>query len=127
MRRIQSSVDTHAENFVRYKAFNEQRVLAFQERQRLAKEERPERAVQRLRTQNKLLPRERLSLLLDPGTPFLEFSSLAANCSYEGVVPGGGVITGIGIVNGREFVIHCSDCTVKAGAWYPLGVKKSLR
>ena len=71
--------------------------------------------------------RDRIELLLDPGTPFLELSTLAANTEYGGEVPGAGIVSGIGIVNGREVVIHADDASVKGGAWYPLSVKKIVR
>ncbi|MCC6335654.1 MAG: methylcrotonoyl-CoA carboxylase [Myxococcales bacterium] len=75
----------------------------------------------------KLLPRERVNGLLDPGTPFLELSQLAAHGMYDGAAPGAGLITGIGRVTGRECVIVCNDATVKGGSYYPLTVKKHLR
>ncbi|OZB59875.1 MAG: methylcrotonoyl-CoA carboxylase [Thiomonas sp. 13-66-29] len=75
----------------------------------------------------KLLPRERVAQLLDPGTPFLEFSALAGLGLYGDAAPGAGIITGIGRVNGRECVIVCNDATVKGGTYYPLTVKKHLR
>ncbi len=75
----------------------------------------------------KLLPRDRIARLLDPGTPFLEFSALAAYGMYGGAAPGAGIITGIGRVSGRECVIVCNDATVKGGTYYPLTVKKHLR
>ncbi len=75
----------------------------------------------------KLLPRERLERLLDPGAPFLEFSQLAAHGMYGGEVPAAGMITGIGRVAGRECVVVVNDATVKGGTYYPLTVKKHLR
>ncbi len=75
----------------------------------------------------KLLPRQRIDRLLDPGSPFLEFSPLAAKGLYGDEVPCGGVITGIGRVSGTECVIVCNDATVKGGTYYPLTVKKHLR
>ncbi len=75
----------------------------------------------------KLLPRERLQQLLDPGTPFLELSQLAAYEVYPDVVPAAGIITGIGRVAGTECVIVVNDATVKGGTYYPLTVKKHLR
>ncbi len=71
--------------------------------------------------------RDRIEMLLDPGTPFLELSTLAANLSYGGEVPGAGIVSGIGIVNGREVIIHADDASVKGGAWYPHSVKKIVR
>jgi 3-methylcrotonyl-CoA carboxylase beta subunit len=75
----------------------------------------------------KLLPRDRVEMLLDPGTPFLELSPLAAHGLYHGDAPGAGLITGIGRVAGRECLIVCNDATVKGGTYYPMTVKKHLR
>jgi 3-methylcrotonyl-CoA carboxylase beta subunit len=86
-----------------------------------------EAARARHRARGKLLPRERVEWLLDPGTPFLEFSPLAAWGLYDGEAPGAGLITGIGRISGRECVIVCNDATVKGGTYYPLTVKKHLR
>ncbi len=75
----------------------------------------------------KLLPRDRVAGLIDPGSPFLEFSALAAHKVYDDEVPAAGLITGIGRINGTECVIVCNDATVKGGTYYPLTVKKHLR
>ena len=75
----------------------------------------------------KLLPRERIRTLLDPGAPFLELSQLAAHGVYDEPVPAAGIITGIGRVSGQECVIVVNDATVKGGTYYPLTVKKHLR
>jgi len=75
----------------------------------------------------KLLPRERVERLIDPGTPFLELSPLAAHGMYDGEAPGAGVITGIGRIAGIECVVVCNDATVKGGTYYPMTVKKHLR
>jgi len=75
----------------------------------------------------KLLPRDRVERLLDPGSPFLEVGQLTANDMYHGEVPGAGLIAGIGRVSGRQAMIVCNDATVKGGTYYPLTVKKHLR
>ncbi len=75
----------------------------------------------------KLLVRDRIDALIDPGTPFLEFSQLAAHKTYEDVIPSAGIVTGIGVVNGQECIIVANDATVKGGTYYPLTVKKHLR
>src|SRR6266581_3779510 len=75
----------------------------------------------------KLLPRERLRLLLDPGSPFLELSQLAAFGMYEDEAPGAGIITGVGRVSGQECMVVVNDATVKGGTYYPMTVKKHLR
>ena len=86
-----------------------------------------EKAQQRHTARGKLLPRERLNALLDPGSPFLELSQLAAFEVYDDVVPGAGIITGIGRVAGQECMIFVNDATVKGGTYYPLTVKKQGR
>ena len=75
----------------------------------------------------KLLPRERIRALLDPGSPFLELSPLAAHGMYDGAAPGAGLVTGIGRVRGIEVVVVANDATVKGGTYFPLTVKKHLR
>lgn len=75
----------------------------------------------------KLLPRERIAQLLDPGSPFLELSQLATYGMYKDDAPGAGIITGIGRIAGRECMIVCNDATVKGGTYYPITVKKHVR
>ncbi|MCH8237049.1 MAG: methylcrotonoyl-CoA carboxylase [Proteobacteria bacterium] len=75
----------------------------------------------------KLLPRERIKRLLDSDTPFLEFSALAGHGLYDDKVPAGGIITGLGRINGTEIVVLANDATVKGGTYYPITVKKHLR
>lgn len=86
-----------------------------------------ERSRKRHIERGKLLPRDRVSTLLDEGSPFLELSQLAAYKVYDDDVPSAGIITGIGRVNGQECMIVCNDPTVKGGSYYPLTVKKHLR
>jgi 3-methylcrotonyl-CoA carboxylase beta subunit len=86
-----------------------------------------ERSRERHVARGKLLPRERVEHLLDPGSPFLEIGQLAAAGVYEDDIPGAGLITGIGIVSGRQCMIVCNDATVKGGTYYPMTVKKHLR
>src|SRR5215212_1035475 len=80
--------------------------------------------LQRHRDQGKLPVRERIDKLLDPGSPFLELSPLAAWEMYDSEAPGAGLVTGIGRVSGREVLIVANDATVKGGTYYPLTVKK---
>ncbi len=87
----------------------------------------PPAAHQRHREQGKLFVRERIDRLLDPGSPFLELSPLAAWEMYGGEAPGAGIVTGVGRVSGRECLIVANDATVKGGTYYPLTVKKHLR
>jgi 3-methylcrotonyl-CoA carboxylase beta subunit len=86
-----------------------------------------DRARARHLERGKLLPRERVDRLLDPGAPFLELSPLAAFGLYDDEAPGAGIITGVGTVQGRQCVIVANDATVKGGTYYPMTVKKHLR
>ncbi|WP_037576234.1 carboxyl transferase domain-containing protein [Phaeacidiphilus oryzae] len=86
-----------------------------------------ERARARHTSRGKLLPRDRVDTLLDPGSPFLELSPLAAEGLYDGDAPAAGLITGIGRVSGREVLVIANDATVKGGTYYPMTVKKHLR
>jgi acetyl-CoA carboxylase carboxyltransferase component len=86
-----------------------------------------EKYLQRHRDQGKLPPRERIERLLDPGSPFLELSPLAAWEMYDNDAPGAGIVTGIGRVSGREVLVVANDATVKGGTYYPITVKKHLR
>jgi 3-methylcrotonyl-CoA carboxylase beta subunit len=87
----------------------------------------PEPVRTRHQERGKLLPRDRVNQLLDPGSPFLELSPLAANGMYNDEAPGAGLITGIGTVSGRQSMIIANDATVKGGTYYPITVKKHLR
>jgi 3-methylcrotonyl-CoA carboxylase beta subunit len=86
-----------------------------------------EEARRRHTSRGKLLPRSRIDRLLDPGSPFLELSALAASGLYEDQAPAGGLITGIGRIEGREVVVIANDATVKGGTYFPVTVKKHLR
>ena len=86
-----------------------------------------EKARTRHTARGKMLPRDRVQHLIDPGSPFLEVGGLAAHDMYEGACPGAGIITGVGRVEGREVMIVCNDATVKGGTYYPMTVKKHLR
>src|SRR5438132_12125174 len=86
-----------------------------------------ERTVGRHRERGKLLARERIDRLVDPGSAFLELGALAAWDLYDREAPSAGVVTGVGVVEGRECVIVANDATVKGGSYFPLTVKKHLR
>ncbi|HEY1125166.1 MAG TPA: carboxyl transferase domain-containing protein [Sphingobium sp.] len=86
-----------------------------------------EKAREKHVARGKLLPRERIDRLLDPGSPFLEIGQLAAHGVYEDDIPGAGIVAGIGRVSGRQVMIAANDATVKGGTYYPLSVKKHLR
>lgn len=87
----------------------------------------PEKAVAKHRARNKLLPRERIDLLIDPGTPFLELSPLAAYGKYHDSFPSAGIVTGIGVIHGRETVIVANDATVKGGTYVKETIRKHIR
>ena len=105
------------------------RALVADLRQTVAKVEEGGGAEARRRhlARGKLPARERVRLLLDPGSPFLEFSALAAHGMYDGEVPAAGIVTGIGRIMGRECVVVANDATVKGGTYFPMTVKKHLR
>src|SRR5437660_2190067 len=86
-----------------------------------------EAAVERHRSRGKLTARERIDRLVDPSSTFLELNALAAWDLYDGAAPGAGIVTGIGVVEGRQCVIVANDATVKGGSYFPLTVKKHLR
>jgi 3-methylcrotonyl-CoA carboxylase beta subunit len=86
-----------------------------------------EKARERHVGRGKLLPRDRVMNLIDPGSPFLELSPLAANGMYDGDIHGAGLITGIGRIEGRECMIVANDATIKGGSYHPMKVKKHLR
>ncbi len=124
---LTSKVDTSSDTYRAYAAHN--RKLAEELRQRVAKAALGgnEKSRERHTSRGKLLPRDRVERLLDPGSPFLEIGQLAACDLYHGEVPGAGMIAGIGRVSGREAMIVCNDATVKGGTYYPMTVKKHLR
>ncbi|MER2265237.1 carboxyl transferase domain-containing protein [Methylobacterium oxalidis] len=97
------------------------------ERRAVAAEGGSEKARARHLARGKLLPRDRVMRLLDPGSPFLEIGALAAYGLYDGEIHGAGLIAGIGRVCGREVMVFCNDATIKGGTYYPLTVKKHLR
>jgi acetyl-CoA carboxylase carboxyltransferase component len=86
-----------------------------------------EKALQKHRSRGKLTARERIDRLLDPDTAFLELSALAANDMYDNQAPGAGIVTGIGVIEGRECVLVANDATVKGGTYFPMTIKKHLR
>ncbi|MGH3863902.1 carboxyl transferase domain-containing protein, partial [Actinokineospora sp.] len=124
---LRSDADPADEAFQRN--VKEHRVLVDDLRERLgtAALGGPEKARTRHVERGKLLPRDRVDSLVDPGSPFLELSPLAATGMYGDDAPAAGVITGVGRVSGRECVIVANDATVKGGTYYPMTVKKHLR
>jgi len=127
MRRIESQIDARSADFARFREKNLARVGEFHDRQNEARHSRPQRDFDRLAHHGKQFVRERIEALLDPGTPFLELSSLAACTEYDGDAKSASVVTGIGVVSGREVMVRADDPSIKGGAWYPLTVKKNVR
>jgi 3-methylcrotonyl-CoA carboxylase beta subunit len=124
---IASSVNTASADFRANQAAMRALVDELQNRRAKAAEGGPLRARERHLSRGKLLPRDRVMTLIDPGAPFLELSPLAANGMYDDDINGAGIITGVGRVSGRECVIVCNDSTIKGGTYYPMTVKKHLR
>jgi 3-methylcrotonyl-CoA carboxylase beta subunit len=124
---IESQIDTRSPAFAENAAAMQAKVKDLQRVLQQTALGGSDAARQKHIARGKLLPRERVEKLLDPGTPFLELSGLAAHEMYNGDAPAAGIITGIGRVSGIECVIVCNDATVKGGTYYPLTVKKHLR
>ena len=127
MSKLRSHVDPKSEGFKRNAGAYEELLAELRERSAEARRGGGEKAQRRHKERGKLLVRDRIELLLDPGTAFLELSPLAAYGMYDGSVPAAGVVTGIGRVSGKEVVIVANDATVKGGTYYPMTVKKHLR
>ncbi|MEW5913281.1 MAG: carboxyl transferase domain-containing protein [Thermodesulfobacteriota bacterium] len=124
---LESRVDTESTEYKATFAHNLALVEELKAELATARDQRSERSLARNQEQNKLTVRERLDLLLDRNTPFLELSPLAARGMYGGGVHGAGVVAGIGVVAGREVLVHANDQLIKGGTTYPMGVKKALR
>ncbi len=124
---LASKADVRGATFGRNAAAQDQLRAELHDRLAAAALGGPARTRERHVARGKLLPRERVDALLDPGSPFLELSPLAADGMYDGDAPGAGIITGVGRVSGREVVVVANDATVKGGTYYPMTVKKHLR
>src|ERR1044072_5673184 len=124
---LTSQLDREAEEFARRRERMEELVAELRERTAQVARGGGEKATERHRSRGKLPARERADRLLDPGTAFLELNALAAWDLYDRGAPGAGIVTGIGVVEGRECVIVANEATVKGGAYSPLTVKKHLR
>ena len=124
---LQSRINTRDETFETNRAHMQAQVDDLRALVSTIRQGGGAKAQERHTSRGKLLPRERLNALLDPGSPFLELSQLAAYKVYEDDVPGAGIITGIGRVAGQECMIFVNDATVKGGTYYPLTVKKQCR
>ena len=124
---IATQIDKNSESFRNNHDSMAEQVKFFKDRVEKTKQGGGAKAIERHRERGKLTARERISALIDPGTSFLEFSTLAAWNMYEGKAPGAGLVTGIGIVESVETLIVANDATVKGGTYFPMTVKKHLR
>ena len=124
---LKSEINTASDEFRANRAAMQALVADLAQKRLEATAGGPEKLRERHIARGKLLPRDRVLRLIDPSSPFLEFSQLAALNLYTSDIHGAGVITGIGRVSGRECVIVCNDATIKGGTYYPLTVKKHLR
>src|SRR5438874_7338686 len=124
---LQSRINPSDDTFVANRERMQQLVQQLRDRVTAARQGGGPKYLQRHRDQGKLPVRERIDLLLDHGSPFLELSPLAAFEMYDNDAPAAGIVTGIGRVSGREVLIVANDATVKGGTYYPITVKKHLR
>ena len=125
--KLKSKVITNSEDFNANRQSQLAALSAVQEAVQMAELGGGEAARERHLSRGKLLPRDRVSNLLDPGSPFLEIGVTAAHGMYEGAAPSAGVIAGVGQVNGIDCMVVCNDATVKGGTYFPMSVKKHLR
>jgi 3-methylcrotonyl-CoA carboxylase beta subunit len=124
---LQSSLSPRSDTFLKNRAAHEAALAEIAEAAQLAHGGGGETARARHTARGKLLPRDRVARLLDPGSPFLEVGLFAAHCMHDGACPAAGVIAGIGRVHGHEVMVICNDATVKGGTYFPMTVKKHLR
>ncbi len=126
---LSTQIESQSEGFKKNKEHNLNLLNDLKERLERVKKAGGEKSVERHRSREKMLPRERIEMILDEGSPFLELSALAADDLYEkeGPVPSAGMVTGIGRVHGVECMFVANDATVKGGTYFPMTVKKHLR
>jgi len=125
--RIETNIRTRTPEFQENRAFYLEKLAEFKRRLDVAKLGGHEKAREKHIAREKLLARDRLRLLFDRNTPFLEFSTLAANDMYDNQAPCAGVVTGVGVVHGKEVLVVANDATVKGGTYFPLTVLKHVR
>ncbi len=124
---IESTIDTSSKEYKENFAHYESLAKDMKEKITHAMKGGGDESVKLHKSRKKMLARERIDALLDPETPFMEFNTLAAYDMYENKAPAAGIVTGIGIIHGREVVIVANDATVTGGTYYPITVKKHLR
>jgi 3-methylcrotonyl-CoA carboxylase beta subunit len=124
---IKSRIDTRSEDFKKNAQHHEGLAKEIQELRKMHRAGGGEALQKKHIARGKLLVRDRIDTILDPGSPFLEIAPLAANGMYDGAAPCAGIVTGIGVVHGREVMVVANDATVKGGTYFPMTVKKHLR
>ncbi len=127
MYRIESKLDTHSQEYKENYEHHKRLVSEYKERLAQVQKGGPEKYRQLHKSRGKLLVRERIERLFDKNTPFLEFSPLAAWDLYDNEAPSAGIITGVGVIHGREVLVVANDATVKGGTYYPMTIKKHIR
>ena len=127
MAKLKSAISTSSEGYRKNRETNLEALALVEEAALAAQMGGGEGPRERHLSRGKLLPRDRVQALLDPGSPFLEIGATAAHGMYGGASPCASLITGIGRVEGREVMVVCNDATVKGGTYYPMSVKKHLR
>jgi len=127
MFRIESKVDTQSQDYKQNFEHMTKVVAEYKERLTKVQAGGPIKYRELHKSRGKLLVRERLDRLFDRNTPFLELSALAANGMYEDEAPGAGMVTGVGVVRGREVLVVANDATVKGGTYFPITIKKHIR
>ena len=129
MRRIESRVDTRSEDFPANAEWYRAMVATLRERQEVVISGGPRRSrsIERHLARGKLMVRDRIDLVIDGGTPFLELSTLSGWGQYDDSAPGAGIVTGIGLVHGVPYVFIANDATVKGGSLLPVSIKKHVR
>ncbi len=124
---LETQIDSNSNDFKTNKAALLEQLNKWRQKIDIAKKGGGADALKKHKARGKLSARERIDVLIDPGTAFLEFSTLAAWDMYEGQAPGGGVVTGIGVIENTECIIVANDATVKGGTYFPMTAKKHLR
>ncbi len=127
MYRIESKIDTNSPEYKQNNEDNKRLLDELRSRLEKVRQGGPPQAVERHKARGKLTARERLAKLFDDNTPFVELSPLAAWDMYDNDAPGAGMVTGIGVVHGREVVVVANDATVKGGTYFPITIKKHVR
>ena len=127
MDRLSTRVNRADSEYLKRQEHNLSLIATLRERLNTASPGGGGKYVDRHRGRGKLLPRERIERIIDPGTAFLELSPLAAHDLYDGRAHSAGIVTGVGLVHGRECLFVANDATVKGGSYYPMTVKKHIR